>query len=128
MVTLVAIAVTVAVTATDNSYRNSNSNREVKTVTVFMIMARTWWWCRAKLWRAAIPEQAPVAEDVDWEALGKGYKLAGGSIKQAVVRAATQAALRIEVCCAVLCCAVLCCAVLCCARSYTRSYTLGFML
>ena len=53
--------------------------------------------CRAKLWRAAIPEQAPVAPDVDWEALGKGYQLAGGSIKQAVVRAATQAALRIEV-------------------------------
>ena len=52
---------------------------------------------RAKLWRAAIPEQAPVASDVDWEALGKGYQLAGGSIKQAVVRAATQAALRIEV-------------------------------
>ena len=91
----------------------------------------SWWWCRAKLWRAAIPEQAPVAQDVDWESLGKGYQLAGGSIKQAVVRAATQAALRIQVCChavpccavlccavmcrAVLCCAVLCCAVLCCA-------------
>ena len=57
-----------------------------------------------------------MAEDVDWESLGKGYQLAGGSIKQAVVRAATQAALRFEVCCcAVLCCAVLCCAVLCCA-------------
>ena len=54
--------------------------------------------CRAKLWRAAIPEQAPVAQDVDWESLGKAYQLAGGSIKQAVVRAATQAALRIEVC------------------------------
>lgn len=51
---------------------------------------------RARLWRAAIPEQAPVAQDVDWEALGKGYQLAGGSIKQAVVRAATQAALRLE--------------------------------
>jgi len=44
-----------------------------------------------------------VASDVDWESLGKGYQLAGGSIKQAVVRAATQAALRIEVgCCALL--------------------------
>ena len=52
---------------------------------------------RAQLWRASIPEQAPLAKDVDWEALGKGYELAGGSIKQAVVRAATQAALRIEV-------------------------------
>ncbi|DBB01935.1 hypothetical protein WJX77_010097 [Trebouxia sp. C0004] len=51
---------------------------------------------RAKLWRASVPEQAPVASDVDWESLGKGYQLAGGSIKQAVVRAATQAALRIE--------------------------------
>lgn len=54
--------------------------------------------CRAKLWRAAIPEQAPVAQDVDWGALGQGYQLPGGSIKQAVVRAATQAALRLEVC------------------------------
>lgn len=53
--------------------------------------------CRAQLWRASIPEQAPLAKDVDWEALGKNYELAGGSIKQAVVRAATQAALRIEV-------------------------------
>ena len=44
-----------------------------------------------------MPEQAPVASDVDWESLGKNYQLAGGSIKQAVVRAATQAALRIEV-------------------------------
>jgi hypothetical protein len=56
-----------------------------------------WLGCRAKLWRASVPEQAPVASDVDWESLGKGYQLAGGSIKQAVVRAATQAALRIEV-------------------------------
>ena len=56
---------------------------------------------RAKLWRASVPEQAPVASDADWSALGKRYQLAGGSIKQAVVRAATQAALRIEVgrCC-----------------------------
>ncbi len=62
-----------------------------------------WLGCRAKLWRASVPEQAPVASDVDWESLGKGYQLAGGSIKQAVVRAATQAALRIEVgCCALL--------------------------
>ena len=53
--------------------------------------------CRAKLWRAATPEQAPVAQDVDWGALGQGYQLAGGSIKQAVVRAATQAVLRLEV-------------------------------
>ncbi len=58
-----------------------------------------WLECRAKLWRASVPEQAPVASDVDWESLGKGYQLAGGSIKQAVVRAATQAALRIEVGC-----------------------------
>lgn len=49
-----------------------------------------------------MPEQAPVASDVDWESLGKGYQLAGGSIKQAVVRAATQAALRIEVGCCLL--------------------------
>mmetsp|Transcript_18421 Transcript_18421/g.55530 ORF Transcript_18421/g.55530 Transcript_18421/m.55530 type:complete len:1186 (-) Transcript_18421:1035-4592(-) len=49
---------------------------------------------RSKLWRAMIPKQAPLASDVDWEQLGRSYELAGGSIKNAVVRAATRAALR----------------------------------
>ena len=44
-----------------------------------------------------MPEAAPVAEDVSWEALGRAYELAGGSIKQAVIRAATRAALRMQV-------------------------------
>lgn len=43
-----------------------------------------------------IPSQAPVAKDVDWEYLGRGYELAGGSIKNSVVRAATRAALRMS--------------------------------
>ena len=64
--------------------------------------------CRAQLWRASIPEQAPLAKDVDWESLGKNYELAGGSIKQAVVRAATQAALRIEVTPQALTCFIMC--------------------
>ena len=44
-----------------------------------------------------MPNAAPVAEDVSWEALGRSYEIAGGSIKQAVIRAATRAALRMQV-------------------------------
>ena len=44
-----------------------------------------------------MPKAAPVAEDVSWEALGRSYEIAGGSIKQAVIRAATRAALRMQV-------------------------------
>jgi hypothetical protein len=47
---------------------------------------------RALLWRAMIPRSAPVAADVDFAALGKTYKLSGGHIKNAVVRAAYLAA------------------------------------
>ena len=44
-----------------------------------------------------MPKAAPVADDVSWEALGRSYEIAGGSIKQAVIRAATRAALRMQV-------------------------------
>ncbi|HEV7554679.1 MAG TPA: ATP-binding protein [Kofleriaceae bacterium] len=47
---------------------------------------------RALLWRAMIPRSAPMAGDVDFAALGKHYKLSGGHIKNAVVRAAYLAA------------------------------------
>ena len=40
--------------------------------------------------------QAPVADDVDWEVLGRSHELAGGSIKNAVVCGATRAALRVK--------------------------------
>lgn len=44
-----------------------------------------------------MPKAAPVADDVSWEGLGRSYEIAGGSIKQAVIRAATRAALRMRV-------------------------------
>ena len=47
---------------------------------------------RALLWRAMIPRSAPLAADVDFAALGSNYKLSGGHIKNAVVRAAYIAA------------------------------------
>jgi SpoVK/Ycf46/Vps4 family AAA+-type ATPase len=47
---------------------------------------------RALLWRAMIPRSAPVAAGVDFAALGKNYKMSGGNIKNAVVRAAYLAA------------------------------------
>jgi len=47
---------------------------------------------RALLWRAMIPADAPLAADVDFEALGRQFELAGGHIKNAVVRAAFLAA------------------------------------
>ncbi|GIM08475.1 hypothetical protein Vretimale_12482, partial [Volvox reticuliferus] len=49
---------------------------------------------RAKLWRTAVPQQTPLAGDVDWSALGDRYELSGGAIRNAVIRAATRAALR----------------------------------
>ena len=47
---------------------------------------------RAELLRAMIPADAPVAPDLDFRALAKKYPLTGGSIKNAVVRAAVAAA------------------------------------
>ncbi|GMV42337.1 MAG: hypothetical protein AMXMBFR64_40530 [Myxococcales bacterium] len=47
---------------------------------------------RARLWRTMLPPEAPVAADVDYEWLGRDFDLSGGEIKNAVVRAAIQAA------------------------------------
>ncbi len=46
---------------------------------------------RAELWRRAIPSRAPVDGAIDFARLGKRYKLSGGSIKNAVLRAAFEA-------------------------------------
>lgn len=43
---------------------------------------------RAKLWQAMLPDKAAVTDDIQWEVLGKKYKLSGGNIKNAVLRAA----------------------------------------
>ncbi|MCW5807423.1 MAG: ATP-binding protein, partial [Deltaproteobacteria bacterium] len=47
---------------------------------------------RADLWRAMIPAAAPVAPGVDFALLAKHFRMCGGDIKNAVVRAAYLAA------------------------------------
>ena len=47
---------------------------------------------RERLWRSMLPAEAPVGDDVDFALLGRDFELSGGEIKNAVVRAAIQAA------------------------------------
>ncbi|MBR58422.1 MAG: hypothetical protein CMH54_10425 [Myxococcales bacterium] len=47
---------------------------------------------RERLWEHHLPEEAPVAEDVDTYILAHSFELSGGSIRNAVVRAAYRAA------------------------------------
>jgi SpoVK/Ycf46/Vps4 family AAA+-type ATPase len=49
---------------------------------------------RANIWRKLIPGRAPLARDVDFRFLGEDFELSGGCIKNAVIRAAYQAAER----------------------------------
>ena len=47
---------------------------------------------RAKIWELLLPAEAPAGDDIDFELLGDLFELAGGSIKNAVLRAAYAAA------------------------------------
>lgn len=47
---------------------------------------------RTKLWRSMLPETAEVSDRIDFEYLGKRFKMSGGNIKNAVLRAAFYAA------------------------------------
>lgn len=47
---------------------------------------------RTELWRRMIPAEMPADDDIDFERLGRKYKMSGGSIKSAVLRAAFYAA------------------------------------
>ncbi len=49
---------------------------------------------RLKMWKVMIPPEAPTADDIDWEWLAERYDVAGGNIKNAVLRAAFLAAER----------------------------------
>lgn len=49
---------------------------------------------RAVIWRKLIPKDCPTDKDIDFEVLGDSFELAGGNIKNAVVRAAYRAAAR----------------------------------
>ena len=46
---------------------------------------------RARIWRVLCPNAAPLDEDVDFKQLGKHFELAGGHIKNALLRAAYRA-------------------------------------
>ena len=46
---------------------------------------------RSEIWRSLIPEQAPIADDVDFELLGARFEITGGYIKNAVLAAVAEA-------------------------------------
>jgi ATP-dependent 26S proteasome regulatory subunit len=46
---------------------------------------------RASLWRNLLPTSAPLTDNIAYDLLGKHFELAGGHIKQAVLRAAVYA-------------------------------------
>ncbi|MBN1947239.1 MAG: ATP-binding protein [Bradymonadales bacterium] len=47
---------------------------------------------RARIWKRLIPDEAPVQGPIDFDLMGEGFELSGGSIKNAVLRAAYAAA------------------------------------
>lgn len=47
---------------------------------------------RAHIWQTLVPAACPLADDIDWLDLGERFELSGGHIKNAVLRAAYQAA------------------------------------
>ncbi|MCA9540923.1 MAG: AAA family ATPase [Myxococcales bacterium] len=47
---------------------------------------------RAKLWQRMIPQKTPIEDGIGFDMLGKRYKMSGGNIKNAVLRAAFYAA------------------------------------
>eukprot|EP00178_Gracilaria_changii_P026024 TRINITY_DN79959_c0_g1_i1.p1 TRINITY_DN79959_c0_g1~~TRINITY_DN79959_c0_g1_i1.p1 ORF type:complete len:141 (-),score=21.61 TRINITY_DN79959_c0_g1_i1:10-408(-) len=49
---------------------------------------------REKLWKSLIPTECPLAPDVNFKTLGQRFELTGGSIKSAIFRAASRAAIR----------------------------------
>ncbi|MEC8023322.1 MAG: ATP-binding protein [Myxococcota bacterium] len=46
---------------------------------------------RGHIWSVLVPPEAPIHQDVDFQALGKRFELAGGHIKNAILRAAYRA-------------------------------------
>ncbi|MEO0131583.1 MAG: ATP-binding protein [candidate division WOR-3 bacterium] len=47
---------------------------------------------RARIWRALIPPEAPLAPDVDFNLLAEKYALTGGEIKNVIIKAALEGA------------------------------------
>ncbi len=49
---------------------------------------------RARIWKHLIPSAAPISDDIDFELMADAFELSGGSIKNAMIRAAYRAAAR----------------------------------
>ena len=47
---------------------------------------------RAKIWQGLVPKECPIDPEVDWDLIGESFELAGGSIKNSILRAAYKAA------------------------------------
>lgn len=47
---------------------------------------------RAKIWLGHVPRECPIEPEIDWALVGKSFQLAGGNIKNALLRAAYHAA------------------------------------
>ncbi len=47
---------------------------------------------RAKIWQGLVPKECPIDPSVDWDLIGESFELAGGSIKNSILRAAYKAA------------------------------------
>ena len=47
---------------------------------------------RSQIWRKHFPARAPLADDVDFNALAESYDFSGGTIKQIALKAAFEAA------------------------------------
>jgi SpoVK/Ycf46/Vps4 family AAA+-type ATPase len=47
---------------------------------------------RARIWKTLVPKACPVDPEMDWLELGRSFELAGGNIKNAVLRGAYHAA------------------------------------
>lgn len=47
---------------------------------------------RALIWKSHIPKECPIDPNIDWDLVGESFEISGGSIKNAILRAAYMAA------------------------------------
>lgn len=47
---------------------------------------------RSKLWQSLLPPQAPLAKDINFEALGRKFELNAGAIRSAIANATSEVA------------------------------------
>ena len=51
---------------------------------------------RTLIWKKLVPKDCPIDTDIDWVSLGEAFDIAGGNIKNAMLRAAYRAAARAD--------------------------------